>query len=248
MFDQPLNPNSNQNSQPQPPMAGAGSPMPKREMFDEPEDILGDVDRIQPAKPQVPRPTVSAFGTKPSPILNPLAATPAMPMEKKSSGLGFLANWKKILVVIVGIVVVGGFLSAAGYYAFSFISNLTASKQPVVNVNQNTNASVPVNVNTNAGVVDQTPTQPSVVDTQPEVAVDTDKDGLLDSEERLYGTDITKADTDNDGLTDRDEVKVFKTDPNNPDTDGDTYIDGKEVLSGYDPKGPGKLLKIPTEE
>jgi len=50
-------------------------------------------------------------------------------------------------------------------------------------------------------------------------------------------------DSDNDGLPDWQE-KIYKTDPNNPDTDGDGYLDGEEVASGYDPtkKAPGDAL------
>ena len=60
----------------------------------------------------------------------------------------------------------------------------------------------------------------------------------------MYGTNIYSADSDNDGLTDRDEVKIFKTDPNNPDMDGDGWTDGDEARNGYNPKGGGMLLKI----
>lgn len=79
----------------------------------------------------------------------------------------------------------------------------------------------------------------------PEVVVDTDLDGLSDSEEATLGTDPTKIDTDDDGLTDREEAKIYGTDPLNPDTDGDTYLDGNEVKAGYNPNGPGKLLELP---
>jgi hypothetical protein len=41
-------------------------------------------------------------------------------------------------------------------------------------------------------------------------------------------------DTDADGLTDEQE-KVYGSDVNNPDTDGDGYKDGAEVKAGYDP-------------
>ena len=58
---------------------------------------------------------------------------------------------------------------------------------------------------------------------------DTDKDGLLDTDEYLAGTDPTKADTDGDGLSDADEVKVYKTDPKKKDTDGDGIGDAAEV-------------------
>jgi len=38
-------------------------------------------------------------------------------------------------------------------------------------------------------------------------------------------------DSDGDGLTDNDEVKIYKTDPLNPDTDFDGLKDGQEVLT-----------------
>jgi hypothetical protein len=48
------------------------------------------------------------------------------------------------------------------------------------------------------------------------------------------------ADTDNDGLSNSEEKK-YGTDPKNPDTDGDSYLDGQEVEAGYNPNGEGKL-------
>jgi lipoprotein-anchoring transpeptidase ErfK/SrfK len=42
------------------------------------------------------------------------------------------------------------------------------------------------------------------------------------------------ADTDQDGLVDSLELKLG-TDPDNPDTDNDTYKDGEEVSNGYNP-------------
>ncbi|MDD5527357.1 MAG: hypothetical protein PHO56_00030 [Patescibacteria group bacterium] len=51
-------------------------------------------------------------------------------------------------------------------------------------------------------------------------------------------------DSDNDGLSDAEEA-IFGTDPNKADTDGDGYLDGAEVLSLYDPAGPGKITANP---
>jgi hypothetical protein len=34
-------------------------------------------------------------------------------------------------------------------------------------------------------------------------------------------------------LSDGDEVIIWKTNPMNPDSDGDSYLDGSEVKSGY---------------
>jgi len=63
--------------------------------------------------------------------------------------------------------------------------------------------------------------------------VDTDGDGLTDDLEPLYGTDPNDADTDDDLLSDGDEVLTWGTDPLNPDTDGDGASDGEEVLGLY---------------
>lgn len=78
-----------------------------------------------------------------------------------------------------------------------------------------------------------------------EGVVDSDGDGLSDEVERMLGTDPFNPDTDNDGLTDYEEVCIYGTDPLNPDTDGDGYLDGEEVEAGYNPLGPGRLLEIP---
>lgn len=47
-------------------------------------------------------------------------------------------------------------------------------------------------------------------------------------------------DDDNDGLANQYE-EILNTDPYNPDTDGDGYLDGDEARHGYNPLGPGKL-------
>jgi hypothetical protein len=62
--------------------------------------------------------------------------------------------------------------------------------------------------------------EPNLSETK-NVFLDSDQDGLTDSEERTYGTDVK-----------------------NPDTDGDGYTDGAEVKAGYNPlvKAPGDKL------
>ena len=46
-------------------------------------------------------------------------------------------------------------------------------------------------------------------------------------------------DTDGDNLSDREEVKVWKTNPLKADTDGDGYNDGEEIKTLNDPKVSG---------
>ncbi len=78
---------------------------------------------------------------------------------------------------------------------------------------------------------------------------DFDADGLSNEEEKLFNTSIFSKDTDSDGLNDFEEIFVYGTDPNNPDTDGDFIPDGAEVKMGSNPKGLGKLrdFLIPHE-
>ncbi len=61
------------------------------------------------------------------------------------------------------------------------------------------------------------------------INIDSDDDGLLDTEEVIYGTSRTKADTDEDGLSDYDEIEVYLTDPLSDDTDGDGLNDFAEL-------------------
>jgi len=54
-----------------------------------------------------------------------------------------------------------------------------------------------------------------------------------------------KKDSDNDGLKDWEEA-LWKTDPQNPDTDGDGTPDGKEVAEGRNPAIPGPDDYLPS--
>lgn len=44
-----------------------------------------------------------------------------------------------------------------------------------------------------------------------------------------------ETDTDRDGITDFDEIVIYKTNPQVADSDGDGFTDGAEVLSGFNP-------------
>ncbi len=55
------------------------------------------------------------------------------------------------------------------------------------------------------------------------------------------------SDLDNDGLNNKDE-SYWNTDFQNPDTDGDKFLDGEEVASGHDPLLPGPNDLLPSED
>ncbi|MCC8042120.1 MAG: VWA domain-containing protein [Oscillospiraceae bacterium] len=54
-------------------------------------------------------------------------------------------------------------------------------------------------------------------------------------EKEEAGLAIGLADSDSDGLSDYYEINVSKTDPLNPDSDGNGLLDGAEVMNGLDP-------------
>ncbi len=64
---------------------------------------------------------------------------------------------------------------------------------------------------------------------------DDDGDGLTNGQESLLKTRPDSRDTDGDGLSDWDEVNVYRTNPLLPDTDGDGLSDGEEIRLGTDP-------------
>lgn len=45
---------------------------------------------------------------------------------------------------------------------------------------------------------------------------------------------LAARDSDNDGIPDVNEA-YYRTDPSNPDTDGDGFLDGEEIVSGFNP-------------
>lgn len=53
---------------------------------------------------------------------------------------------------------------------------------------------------------------------------------------------LAALDSDNDGLTDDEEMNIYYTDFQNPDTDGDGFLDGEEVKNDYSPLVPQKKM------
>ncbi len=88
--------------------------------------------------------------------------------------------------------------------------NVNANENTDVNVNENVNANTNANTNIN---------QPSETDLNYFSSQDSDRDGLTDVEEKLYGTEIRR-----------------------PDTDADGFVDGQEIINGFNPKAAGSSL------
>jgi hypothetical protein len=192
--------------------------------------------------------------------------------SRKSGGKG--SKNLVIILILAGVLVIGGGAAAAAYFFLKPAANENANNAQVLNVNtanlnqavntttntNNSNAntsnsnsglnantanrntnSTNLNLNSNANTntngnsnTNATNTNSGVARTEPlPSTTDTDDDGLTDAEERLYGTNASQ-----------------------PDSDGDSFIDGKQFVSmdsagrevfagefylGYNPLGVGRL-------
>ncbi|MBI2037869.1 MAG: hypothetical protein HYT15_02970 [Candidatus Magasanikbacteria bacterium] len=132
---------------------------------------------------------------------------------------------KKILIfLIILLLIAGGIFLVKTFFVIK------------VNVPRNQNNNQAVNPN-----IDMAKQQEFDEMIKQTAASDQDLDGLPDTEESKYKTNPLSSDTDNDGLTDWQEIFIYETDPLKSDTDNDSYADGYEVRRDFNPKGAGRL-------
>lgn len=236
------------------------------------EDILAGVEPapLRGGTPPPGLPTVATAPARPD-VLRPIAdMSPVMqqaPLLDDGGGRPKIWLFLGVTLVIVLVFVGGGylFLTLANKKAAEVAATPTAPAapsvpttpaepppnpdQPVVPAYGN----VPTTPSSTVGATSTVVTAETRTTSTPVVAppniplptlgtLDSDHDGLTDTEEASAGTDIHNPDTDSDGLSDGDEVHIWKTDPLAKDTDGDGFTDGQEVKNGYNPLGAGKLL------
>lgn len=218
-------------------------------MFDdkkEVDDMFAETDGAQPAAPvAAPTQAPSALLTPPpirtsAPAAAPTPAPQAVASEPVSGGFGVM---KTLLVILVVLGLVGG----AAYAAYRImVSEPTATG--VLDSLTGKGTAADDTTSTAGATTDDTTTDTTSPTTtkNPETFLDSDGDGLTNAEELDAGTLANNPDTDSDGLGDREEVKVYDTNPRKADTDGDTFLDGQEVAGGYNPNGDGKLFNVPT--
>lgn len=196
----------------------------------------------QPTKPVedmfdgLTSPTPQARPSSGAPIVSPPSARPiAEPVLETYVAPRSRHLLKAVLILVVVIVLVGG----AAYAAWRIMSQTSNPGSVVQSVPSDSVVSEPA-------AATPPPNQTTNPPANQASFLDTDGDGLTNADELAAGTLSNKPDTDGDGLGDREEVKVYGTNPLKPDTDGDSYADGAEVSGGYNPNGPGKLFTVPT--
>ena len=130
---------------------------------------------------------------------------------------------------------------SAGYHEIRFEYQKNAFGTSFCDCARIDNARVLDRVSDNDGMRDAWELEFGLDPNDPSDAVlDLDEDGLTNLEEYENQTIPTNPDSDNDGLSDGDEVNTYSTDPNDADSDDDDLSDGDEVASGTDPNVPSR--------
>jgi len=140
------------------------------------------------------------------------------------------------LIIIIGGVIVLLIVAVALYYFLFKKPSVVINQEPSIVTENNQSNQTPINQNQIA-----TGTEETSLPTSEEIATSTV--ATTTPETATEGTELSLsfgADSDNDGLTDAEET-LLGISTSTPDTDGDGYLDGAELINLYNPAGVGKL-------
>ncbi|MDD5341350.1 MAG: hypothetical protein PHC97_02835 [Patescibacteria group bacterium] len=156
----------------------------------------------------------------------------------------------RTIIIILAVVVFLGLAGFGAYYFFTFLQGQTGAPAitnlSTVNLNTNVNQT-PLNVNTaptntGLGFGNENLNLATNVNLLPEVNLNINAGINTNSAGTAAVTYFSSLDSDRDGLTDVEE-DLYGTEVNKPDTDEDGFIDGSELVNLFNPKaGNGSLL------
>ncbi|HOX60933.1 MAG TPA: hypothetical protein PLV72_02930 [Candidatus Magasanikbacteria bacterium] len=207
-------------------------------------------------KTAVNNPSNMGAPVSPRSVMN--VPTPPMPQAQenydlKEPGIG------KFLFKLFGILIVVAVLGGGGWFLYSRFfqqNNTDINTGAIIEESESPSAIITSTTEEEQVATPNGGSQGEKIDAMAEdiqddeilfgAPVDRDGDNIDDTRETQIGTNPNNWDTDGDGLSDGDEILIWKTDPLKSDTDGDSYPDGSEVKNGYSPLGPGKLFNPPT--
>lgn len=122
------------------------------------------------------------------------------------------------IALVLFIILIIAILVLIGLNVFGEKSHESKVEYSVLNQNENLNTIIE---ETNYGGIDLDSNELPEEDR----TLDYDSDGLTNEEELQYGTSMRNSDTDNDGLSDYDEVKIYNSDPTKYSTSEDSISD-----------------------
>ncbi|MDD5749251.1 MAG: hypothetical protein PHO91_00490 [Patescibacteria group bacterium] len=231
------------------------SPVARAASFEEKPSALRS-GKMQPISPNQGLPLATAEASQQSEQM-----APALPADLVSQDIPEGQSPKQKIIIVLSVFFLL-LLAGGAFYYFVFRSDFLPEggglpiEQPPVNGQNGNGDEPPIDVDPIIDIGDDrfldsdldglSDAEERALGTNP-YDPDTDNDGVLDYDEvRVYRTNPLLADTDGDGLTDYEEIFIYGTDPNNPDTDRDGYSDGVEVENDYNPLGPGLLDEMPA--
>ena len=228
---------ANQPAGPRPPARGANQPtgpMPAQSTGVKPSSV--DVSQT----PGASRPPKKAVAPQPAPqppSKKPEVQAPAPRPPKSKGGWG-----TKILMVLLIFLILG--VAGVGAYFYLGLSSKDSSLDSKIGENKATSAE-------NKDKVDKLQTSASEVETLKQKVDAMEKesaDYAQSSKLETIMTYLKTEDSDKDGLSDYDEVMIYKSSRYKKDTDGDGYDDKTEVDGGFNPNGPGRLSDTSTSD
>lgn len=144
------------------------------------------------------------------------------------------------LIIGLGVILVGVLI----FLSYRFIINPQSNNNQATS-QSNSNQNIENNSQIDSEIEDE---KENVVTTTEEVVSpeinNNEDEEIASSTEDLIDENMPEfslvADSDDDGLTDEEEV-IFQTDSNKADSDGDSYPDLSEIKNGYNPSGANTL-------
>ncbi|MFA5029694.1 MAG: hypothetical protein WC518_02990 [Patescibacteria group bacterium] len=174
------------------------------------------------------------------------------PLQNRSSG-------KKLVIVFIVLIIVVAV--SATYFFYDLWQRNQAKPLAVVNTNTNTNSNIIINTNSlNSGLGNGNENNNTSnlneaanenIETNLNGEINANVDNNINTNNKNNNTNETislnpppvSSDSDRDGLTDLEE-NAIGTSPSLPDTDKDSYLDGSELVNGYDPLKSGGAAKL----
>lgn len=161
----------------------------------------------------------------------------------------FLLVGGTIVLVMLIVTAVVVFIFSRQQTAINQNTNISQTNQTNTNTPTNTNTNSTNSANENTNVASNANTNSSLVNTNTNLNQNSNQDTNINTNTNTNtntSTEISSTkDSDKDGLTDNEEA-IWGASQSKPDTDGDGYLDGNELLAGYSPTGTFLLAEDPN--